>query len=91
MDNKQFISELSQKSGTDQKATQELSKEAFGALVDILCSGDSAAIPGFGTFSTVKENERIGKDLSTGKTYLFPPHIEIAFTPSEKLKKQSKE
>lgn len=49
---------------------------------------DSVAIPGFGKFEAVKEDEKIIKDLSTGSRVLLPPAINISFQPSSLLKKR---
>lgn len=91
MDNKQFITRLAKANGTDYKQTQALAREMFGALTDTLCAGDSVAIPGFGTFSPDKTEEHIAKDLTDGKTYLFPPEIRVAFKESGLLKNVNKE
>ncbi len=90
MDNKQFISKLAKISGSDYKETQALAREMFSAITDTLCDGDTVSIPGFGSFAPEKSDERIAKDLTDGKTYLFPPEIKVSFTESELLKKINK-
>lgn len=49
---------------------------------------DSIAIPGFGTFEPVKEDERIQNDLSTGKRLLLPPEITVQFKSSALLRRK---
>jgi nucleoid DNA-binding protein len=44
-------------------------------------------LPSFGSFSTVKHDESIITDISTGKHMLMPPCIEVEFTPSNILNK----
>ena len=51
---------------TPQKASKILDTMR-GCLVQCALQGDSVALPGFGTFVTVKEDERIDRDLSTGR------------------------
>lgn len=87
MDNKQLINRLSKKFGLDYKSTQTVVNDVFDIMTDAMCSGNSIAVPGFGRFSVVKDEEHISKDLTSGKTYLFPPRIDISFIPSELLKK----
>lgn len=55
-------------------------------LLKAAAEGDSVAIPGFGTFVTVKEDERVDRDLSTGRNVLLPPHLEIQFKESATLR-----
>lgn len=52
-----------------------------------LANCDSIAIPGFGTFETVKRDEYIATDSLTGKRTLMPPAIDLSFTPGSKLRK----
>lgn len=49
---------------------------------------DSVAIPGFGKFEAVKEEEKIITDLTTGQRVLLPPAINVSFQPSSLLKKR---
>lgn len=54
-------------------------------LVECAAQGDSVAIPGFGTFVTVKDDERVDRDLSTGRKVLVPPHLSIEFKAGSAL------
>ncbi|MDE6085033.1 MAG: HU family DNA-binding protein [Muribaculaceae bacterium] len=58
-------------------------------IADALKNGDSVALPGFGTFNTAKSDEYVGE--IDGESYLFPPRIDVIFTPALKLSKQLKE
>lgn len=59
------------------------------ALCDVLRRAgtelDAIAVPSFGTFKTVKYDEEIRPDLSTGRNMLLPPEIKLEFTPSAVL------
>jgi len=88
MDNKTIVSNLSQKLGRDPKEISALIdglatiiREKCGNLSDI-------AIPGFGTFAPIKEDEKVITDLSTGKNILLPPQISLNFEPSIVLRKK---
>ena len=87
MDNKQLIAQIANKLSMDYKETSEMVQAVNSSIVDILCQGDSIALPGFGTFSTIKEDETITRDLSTGRKILLPPHISIKFQSSAVLRK----
>ncbi|RXI24233.1 MAG: hypothetical protein C7K11_01980 [Candidatus Amulumruptor caecigallinarius] len=71
---------------TPQKASKILDTMR-GCLVQCALQGDSVALPGFGTFVTVKEDERIDRDLSTGRQVLLPPHLSMEFKGSSSLLK----
>lgn len=47
---------------------------------------DSVAIPGFGKFQGIKNDETIVTDHATGKRLLLPPEIIISFTSSGSLR-----
>ena len=47
---------------------------------------DSVAMPGFGKFQGIKNDETIVTDHATGKRLLLPPEITISFTSSGSLR-----
>ena len=67
----------------------------FTAFADIiketLLEHDSVALPGFGTFTTVKADEQVIEDPLTGKRQLVPPSINVVFVPALKLAKTVKQ
>ena len=73
-------------SGNSEPMQQALSR----AFIEILSSGNQIALPAFGTFGTVKNDEYTLTDYDTGVTTLYPPRITVAFTPALKLVKQIK-
>lgn len=87
MDNKQFNNKLSKKISLDYKETASLIQSVASALSGFMTSGDKVAIPGFGTFSARKLEEKISLDRSTGKRLLLPPQIIIEFSQSALLTK----
>ncbi len=91
MDNKNLVSTISKKMSRETKDIISL-LEGFSAILKEKCGTlDSIAIPGFGTFEAIKEDEKISTDLSTGKRMLLPPKISLKFTPSAILRKKINE
>lgn len=91
MESKQLVSIVSQKLSREPKDINALI-EALAATLREKCGNmDSVAIPGFGTFVPVKEEEKISTDLSTGKRILLPPQISLSFQPSVILRKKLSE
>lgn len=88
MDSKQVIISLSKKMGRDSKDISALINGLSAIIKDKCGTLDSIAIPGFGTFEPLKEEEKITTDLSTGKRILLPPQISLQFHPSTILRKK---
>lgn len=92
MDNKTFIDTLARRSGVTRKEAALLADALGNAVADICVEGDSAVIPGFGSFETKKKMERImAVPSSHGKRLLIPPKIVMSFKPSALLKQRLNE
>lgn len=87
MDNKSFINTLSRSCGLDTKRTGVLADALKDIIVRSLTNLDDVAIPGFGTFSSIKTNEYIDTDLATGHRMLMPPSVKASLRVSSGLKK----
>lgn len=87
MDNKQYITRLSKRASLNYKETQQLVTSVIAMVNEVLAEGDTLAIPAFGNFSVQKQEEYIGFDRTTGQRMLYPPHIEVKFTPGTILAK----
>lgn len=87
MDNKQYITRLSKRASLNYKETQQLVTSVIAMVNGVLSEGDTLAIPAFGNFSVQKNEEYIGFEKTTGQRMLFPPHIEVKFTPGSILAK----
>lgn len=74
----------------DESSLPDLSTVLADVIADALSSGDSVALPSFGTLSAVKNDERT-VTTPEGSTLLMPPAITVQFTPALKLVKQVKE
>lgn len=88
MDAKALTSELAGKLGRDEGDINLLCGELASVIGDIVSSGDSVAIPSFGSFEPKKRNERIAMHPSTGKKILIPPKLSVIFRPSAMLKQK---
>ncbi len=88
MDNKQFVDAITRQLGQTDKQTQQF----IDAFTKIVCEQsaelNSIAIPSFGTFQAIKENEHVVRDLSTGQRLLVPPSITLKFTAATALNKK---
>jgi DNA-binding protein HU-beta len=58
----------------------------FWLVADTLKKGDTVAIPGFGTFKTVKRAARKGRNPQTGKEIQIAASTAVKFTPAKALK-----
>lgn len=88
MDNKTLVTLLAKRLGRDTRDINMLI-EGLASVIKEKC-GElySIAIPGFGTFTPIKEDEKIVPDLATGKRLLMPPAITLTFKTSALLRKR---
>lgn len=91
MDTKQIVTTLSKKIGRESKDINSLLEALISTIKDNSSNLDSIAVPGFGKFITIKEDEKIITDLSSGKRLLLPPQIVLNFEPSGVLRKKISE
>ena len=90
MNNKEFINQLSAKTGYDQKATQKLVNNIITAMSDAFVTDNSVIVPNFGVFETRKKMERIMVNPSTGQRMLVPPKLVLNFKPNQTWKDKLK-
>lgn len=92
MNNKEFISELSQRMGYSASETQRLVNSTIDVMSDSFQEGTSVLIPNFGTFEVKKKMERIMVNPATQQRMLVPPKLVLGFKPNvawkEKLKNE---
>ena len=87
MDNRNFISKLAKKTNLDSKRTAQLSLELAQVIAEYCSQNESVALPGFGTFVSLKQDEHIETDKENGTKTLMPPSITVYFKPGTRLKK----
>ena len=90
MTNKDFISELAEKTGYSSDDTQKMVNTIVNALGDHFQENDSVLIPTFGTFEVKKKLERVMVNPSTGQRMLVPPKLVLGFKPNVNWKERVK-
>ncbi len=90
MNNKEFITELSLRSGYTQADTQRLVRSVVDAMARKLEDEGAVLIPGFGTFEVKKHLERIVVNPTTKKRMLVPPKLVLGFRPVASVKEKLK-
>jgi len=58
----------------------------FGAITDALKSGDSAKVPGFGSFSVSERGARKGRNPATGESITIKASKSVRFKAGKELK-----
>ena len=56
------------------------------AITEVVAAGDSLAIPGFGTFGTVKRPERTVRNPQNGEPVTVPEHIAPVFKAGKRFR-----
>lgn len=79
MNNKEYIAELSQRTGYSQDDTQHMVRSVVEAIALMFDKGDGVSVRGFGTFMLKKRMERIVVSPATGQRLLVPPKIVVDF------------
>lgn len=79
MNNKQYIAELSQRTGYSLQETQQLLRQLVETMGDVFQEGDMVSILNFGSFEVKKKLERIIVNPSTGQRMLVPPKLTLGF------------
>lgn len=88
MDHKTFINGLSRQCGRDNTETEQLVADLVRIIRETSSELDSVALPGFGSFVPIKEDEYVANDPESGKAMLYPPHVSIKFNAGSMLKKR---
>lgn len=90
MNNKDFITELANKSGYSAEDVQQMVDIVIETMGDLFLEDDSVLIPNFGTFEVKKKMERIMVNPSTGQRMLIPPKLVLNFKPNVGWKERVK-
>lgn len=86
MNNKEFIAELSQRSGYSQESTQRLVRSVIEAMATQFDEGENLAVANFGTFELKKRMERIVVNPTSGQRMMVPPKIVLGYKPAQAVK-----
>ena len=90
MNNKEFILELSKKTGYSSKDVTQYVSSLLNIMSQELQDGNSGSIQGFGTFDVKKKMERISVNPVTHQRMLIPPKLVLSYKPSVSLKEKFK-
>lgn len=90
MNNKEFIAELSRRSGYNLKETSTLVTALVSEMAVQLGDDNQVNIQGFGVFDVKKKVEHVVVNPSTRQRMLVPPKMEIKFKPSAIIKDKLK-
>lgn len=90
MNNKQFISQLSQRLGYTSQVTQKMMYQLIDAMGDVFQEGNTVTVQNFGTFEVKKKMERVMMNPTTGQRMLVPPKLTLNFKISPTWKDQLK-
>lgn len=90
MNNKDYISELANRTGRSPEDTQRMVNTVIEAMGDHFQEDDSILVPNFGTFEVKKKLERIMVNPSTGQRMLIPPKLVLNFKPNSGWKERIK-
>lgn len=82
MNNKEFIAELSRRTGVPVKEATDQVGTIIAEMTQQLVDGSAIAVPGFGTFDVKKKAERISVSPTTKQRMLVPPKLVLSFKPS---------
>ena len=89
MNNKDFITALSQKEGLLQRDTQKMVNLLVAELTSQFEDGNSLTVQNFGQFEVKKKLERVVVNPSTGQRMLVPPKLVLNFKPYTALRERS--
>jgi len=86
MNNKEFISALSAKTGFSTKETAQMTSDVISVITNELTEENAIGITGFGTFEVKKKLERVLVNPATKQRMLVPPKMVVSFKPNTGMK-----
>ena len=72
---REFIQEVSKKTGLNMGNSEKVVNAVFDTIVEVVSSGDSVTLLGFGSFTHTKRVARIGRNPRTGEEVPIPERI----------------
>ena len=88
MNNKEFITELSRRTGNTARDTSSLMTALIAEMTAQLEEETAISVSGFGNFEVKKKLERVVVNPSTKQRMLVPPKMVLNFKPSSNLKEK---
>lgn len=90
MNNKEFITALTQKTGYKSNDVQSMVRTTMQTVIQSLTDGETVSISGLGSFEVKKRMERIITNPGTGQKMIVPPKLVVNFKPFATLKEKVK-
>ncbi len=90
MNNKDFITELSKRTGYSVDDTQKMARTIIDAMSEEFENGETVTVPAFGTFEIKKKLERVVVNPGTQQKMLVPPKLVLNFRPVSSIKEKLK-
>ncbi|BAL01907.1 DNA-binding protein HU (plasmid) [Oscillibacter valericigenes Sjm18-20] len=81
-----FINELARKTGLSKKDIVAVVEAYSSTVTEVLQSGDSLSLKGFGTFKPARHKARIGRNPKTKEPMEIAAYVSPSFKPSKVLK-----
>ncbi len=88
MNNKEFIAELSRRTGYTAKETSSLMTVLVAEITEQLEDENAITIQNMGTFEVKKKQERVVVNPATQQRMLVPPKLIINFRPTASFKEK---
>ena len=85
MNKKELVESMAEAADISKAAAEKALNGMLMTISEALSKGDKVTLVGFGTFSTVKRNERKAKNPRTGAMIKIPAKTVAKFKPGSKL------
>jgi len=89
MNNKEFISEMSVRTGLSMKDAAANVAMVVSIMTEQLTDENTVSISGFGSFEVKKKLERVVVNPATKQRMLTPPKMTVNFKPFSTLKERA--
>ena len=82
----ELIKAVTDSTGQDKKTVADVCNAFLFEIKEMLISGGTVEIVGFGNFKVVERKEKVGRNPRTGEEIIIPAHKTVNFTPSKTIK-----
>lgn len=86
MNKTELVDSIAESAGIPKTAAKKALDSVIDAISNALAEGDSVGITGFGTFSTLERQKRMGVNPATGKKMEIKAKRVAKFKPGKELK-----
>ncbi len=86
MNKTDFVMKVSEKMGAEITQASNVVNIVLDAITEVVASGDSVVIPGFGTFAAVKRSERTARNPQTGELITVPECVVPVFRAGKRFR-----